>query len=122
MIKPTAAQKNGVGNLLGTSAHHVNGGYPLQPLAPCVAIGSVAPAVSQCQKSACPSSGWEYVDPRGKTQGPFTLDQMATWQKHGFFFPTLAMRCDPADKFVPFTALWPPGVQPFTHLVLRYRL
>ncbi|CAK0891660.1 unnamed protein product [Prorocentrum cordatum] len=34
-------------------------------------------------KKDIPAKGWEYVDPKGKTQGPFTLEQMKKWFNKG---------------------------------------
>lgn len=75
---------------------------------------------SKRRSSACPSSGWEYVDPSGKLQGPFGLDRMRLWHQRGFFYPALPMRCDASDQFVPFSELWAPGVLPFTTEVLHF--
>lgn len=74
----------------------------------------------QCRLAACPCTGWEYVDPSGKIQGPFHLDKMRQWHQHGFFYPALPMRCDASDEFVPFADLWPLGVLPFTIQVVRH--
>eukprot|EP00405_Crypthecodinium_cohnii_P040957 CAMPEP_0206563546 /NCGR_PEP_ID=MMETSP0325_2-20121206/22914_1 /ASSEMBLY_ACC=CAM_ASM_000347 /TAXON_ID=2866 /ORGANISM="Crypthecodinium cohnii, Strain Seligo" /LENGTH=468 /DNA_ID=CAMNT_0054065979 /DNA_START=522 /DNA_END=1925 /DNA_ORIENTATION=- len=64
--------------------------------------------------TALPSTGWQYVDPSGKIQGPFSLEKMKQWHAARYFSPTLPMRCDPADEFVPFAELWAPGTPPFT--------
>mmetsp|Transcript_58709 Transcript_58709/g.126992 ORF Transcript_58709/g.126992 Transcript_58709/m.126992 type:complete len:344 (+) Transcript_58709:55-1086(+) len=69
---------------------------------------------------ACPEGGWQYVDPAGRVQGPFPLSKMRQWFKHGFFQPTLPMRCDGSDAFVPFAELFPPPVEPFVGKVMRY--
>lgn len=80
-----------------------------------------APVERQATISACPPVGWQYVDPSGKMQGPFVLDKMRQWYQHGFFYHALPMRCDANDRFVAFAELWPPGVQPFTFQVIRYK-
>jgi len=69
----------------------------------------------------CPATGWEYIDPSGKVQGPFDLAKMRAWHQHGFFYAALPMRCDSADEFAPFAQLWPMGAQPFTTQVIRHR-
>lgn len=71
--------------------------------------------------SQCPESGWQYVDPTGKIQGPFHLEKMRLWHRHRFFYPELQMRCDPADAFKPFVEIWPDGAEPFRDRVVRYR-
>mmetsp|Transcript_12894 Transcript_12894/g.34969 ORF Transcript_12894/g.34969 Transcript_12894/m.34969 type:complete len:338 (+) Transcript_12894:79-1092(+) len=72
--------------------------------------------------SPCPSIGWQYMDPAGKIQGPFGLEKMRLWHQHGFFYPTLNMRCDQTDHFTAFAELWPPGIPPFTFQVVRYKM
>lgn len=67
----------------------------------------------------CPGTGWQYIDPAGKIQGPFGLEKMRLWQQHGFFYPDLPMRCNDADMFLAFKHLWPAGLLPFQSHVLR---
>jgi len=69
---------------------------------------------------SCPFSGWEYMDPAGRIQGPFNLDKMRLWHRHGFFCPELPMRCSAASQFVRFSELWPRGVLPFTSQIIEY--
>jgi len=69
--------------------------------------------------SGCPGTGWQYVDPSNNVQGPFPLAKMRLWHQHGFFYPKLPMRCDPSDAFMPFSELFPEGVEPFRDFVLR---
>jgi len=69
----------------------------------------------------CPSTGWQYMDPAGRIQGPFGLDKMRLWHIHGFFYPDLPMRCNAASEFVRFSELWPPGIPPFSSQVIEYR-
>lgn len=76
----------------------------------------------RCGPARCPETGWQYVDPSGKIQGPFGLDKMRLWHRHGFFYPDLPMRCDLEDNFVPFAELFPEGAEPFQDRVLRYKL
>jgi len=64
-------------------------------------------------KTPCPSSGWQYIDPKGNTQGPFTLMEMQQWHSMGYFRTELPMRCDSADRFVPFGELFPHPLIPF---------
>lgn len=69
----------------------------------------------------CPASGWQYVDPSGKIQGPFELEKMRIWHQHNFFYADLPMRSDPVDAFLPFSKLFPAGEQPFVGRVIRCR-
>lgn len=90
----------------------------------------LAPAVEQLfqlnggrtwRLALCPASGWQYIDPGNRIQGPFTLEKMRLWHQHGFFYPALRMRCDPGDEFRPFAELWPPGQMAFMGHVIQYR-
>lgn len=65
------------------------------------------------QKLPCPATGWEYTDPKGRCQGPFSLAEMQGWHQMGYFRPELPMRCDPSDRFVPFGELFPHPQLPF---------
>jgi len=78
-------------------------------------------AVERGTTVRCPDSGWQYVDPSGKIQGPFPLEKMRLWHRHGFFYPELPMRCNPADAFKPLGDLFPKGSEPFRDRVIRYR-
>mmetsp|Transcript_115323 Transcript_115323/g.229845 ORF Transcript_115323/g.229845 Transcript_115323/m.229845 type:complete len:341 (-) Transcript_115323:78-1100(-) len=69
--------------------------------------------------SGCPGTGWQYVDPSNNVQGPFPLAKMRLWHQHGFFYAKLPMRCDPSDAFMPFSELFPEGIEPFRDFVLR---
>jgi len=69
--------------------------------------------VSHGQKLAPPSSGWQYLDPKQNIQGPFALLEMQQWHAMGYFRPNLPMRCDAADRFVPFAELFPHPMIPF---------
>merc|ERR1712012_433305 len=62
---------------------------------------------------ACPTSGWEYLDPKGRKQGPFSLEQMMKWHDTGVFKATLPLRCDPNDRFIPLKDLFPHPMVPF---------
>jgi len=64
-------------------------------------------------KRPCPQNGWQYVDPKQNIQGPFSLLEMQQWNDLGYFRPDLPMRCDPADRFVPFQELFPHPMIPF---------
>lgn len=72
--------------------------------------------------SMCPEMGWEYVDPAGRTQGPFDRRKMRLWHEHNFFYPELMMRCCKEDAFVPFSVLFPSGWEPFLGPVQRFKL
>lgn len=74
------------------------------------------------EASACPEMGWEYVDPAGRTQGPFDRRKMRLWHEHNYFYPDLMMRCSKEDAFVPFSVLFPPPVEPFLGPVRRFKL
>mmetsp|Transcript_94467 Transcript_94467/g.244004 ORF Transcript_94467/g.244004 Transcript_94467/m.244004 type:complete len:376 (-) Transcript_94467:272-1399(-) len=76
----------------------------------------------QGRLAICPPTGWQYVDPAGKIQGPFVLEKMRLWHLHGFFYPDLPMRADNNDAFVSFAELWPAGTSPFESQMLRYRM
>lgn len=56
---------------------------------------------------------WEYVDPKGKNQGPFSLVQMQQWHTYGYFRGDVPMRCTLADRFVPLSELYPHPLVPF---------
>mmetsp|Transcript_115390 Transcript_115390/g.372848 ORF Transcript_115390/g.372848 Transcript_115390/m.372848 type:complete len:771 (+) Transcript_115390:155-2467(+) len=73
-------------------------------------------------KLPCPSTGWQYVDPKQNIQGPFTLLEMQQWNSMGYFRPDLPMRCDPSDKFVPFAELFPHPMIPFQSYPNRPRM
>lgn len=70
----------------------------------------------------CPEEGWQYVDPSGKIQGPFGLEKMRLWHRHGFFYPELPMRCNAGDAFVTLSELFPEGTEPFKDRVMRCSL
>merc|ERR1711879_1020372 len=65
------------------------------------------------ERQPCPQTGWQYVDPKGNIQGPFTLVEMNLWNSIGYFRPDLPMRCDPGDAFVEINKLFPPPSIPF---------
>lgn len=67
----------------------------------------------------CLADGWEYVDPRRKVQGPFSLTEMRHWNSKGYFRPELLMRCASTDKFIPFSDLFPQPRVPFVSAPLR---
>jgi len=69
--------------------------------------------VSHGQKLPCPNNGWQYVDPKQNIQGPFTLLEMQSWHKMGYFKPNLPMRCCTEDRFIPFQELFPHPMIPF---------
>jgi translation initiation factor 2A len=64
-------------------------------------------------KKPCPTTGWEYLDPKGKKQGPFALEQMVKWYEMGVFKGDLRLRCDPDDRFIPLKELFPHPMVPF---------
>merc|ERR1712176_437966 len=71
-----------------------------------------APATAAAA-AKCPPTGWQYVDPKGNIQGPFTLLEMQLWNSMGYFRPDLKMRWDDTDPFVEFNKLFPPPLVPF---------
>eukprot|EP00928_Gymnodinium_smaydae_P057874 TRINITY_DN4109_c1_g2_i1.p1 TRINITY_DN4109_c1_g2~~TRINITY_DN4109_c1_g2_i1.p1 ORF type:complete len:718 (+),score=107.98 TRINITY_DN4109_c1_g2_i1:125-2155(+) len=71
------------------------------------------PTHSHGDKVPCPENGWEYKDPKGRTHGPFTLEQMQKWHTTGAFKPQLPMRCHPDDPFIPLAELFPHPMVPF---------
>lgn len=71
------------------------------------------PPQQEQDRRPCPPNNWQYVDPKGNVQGPFTLLEMQLWNSMGYFRPDLPMRCDPNDQFVEFSKLFPPGGIPF---------
>lgn len=109
------------------------GGYPRAGNArdPLSGVGSVLAGMARAggvgatgrraELAVCPEQGWEYIDPAGKIQGPFSLLKMRMWHEHGYFFPQLPMRCSAEDTFAPFAQLFP-GSDPFKGCVVRYRL
>lgn len=64
-------------------------------------------------KQPCPESGWQYLDPKGNIQGPFSLEKMQKWCSMNVFKPTLKVRCHPEDRFVPLGELFPHPMIPF---------
>lgn len=66
-----------------------------------------------------PQTGWEYVDPAGRVQGPFPLEKMRLWHQHGYFYPDLPMRSNSSDAFKPFAELFPAPLVPFRDTVKR---
>jgi len=77
------------------------------------AVKSGQPQQMHGSKAACPTSGWEYMDKKGKKQGPFALEQMQKWMAMGAFKGDLPLRCDPNDRFVPLRDLFPHPMVPF---------
>jgi len=72
-----------------------------------------AQAQAKQDNRTCPVSGWQYVDPKGNIQGPFSLLEMQLWNNMGYFHSELPMRCDSNDPFVDFNKLFPPPLVPF---------
>lgn len=50
---------------------------------------------------------WEYVDPKGRIQGPFRQAEMLHWHNKGYFPKDLPIRCTKDDEFVPFEQMFP---------------
>merc|ERR1719498_2038706 len=71
-------------------------------------------AQAQAQQKAAkedrtiPESGWQYVDPKGNIQGPFTLQEMQLWNSMGYFRADLKMRWDDGE-FVEYNKIFPAG-------------
>jgi hypothetical protein len=61
----------------------------------------------------CPATGWQYVDKKGRTQGPFSLTEMRQWHEMGYFALDLLLRCDPNDVFSKLADLFPHPMIPF---------
>merc|ERR1719284_2250782 len=89
----------------GYGQRQVPGGYPqqqqqqqrsiAQQLAHMEAVsGRQRPAgqapISQNEGRACPSTGWQYIDPKGNVQGPFTHLGDAAVELHGILPPRFA--------------------------------
>lgn len=77
------------------------------------AAGSTQPSRVHGEKAPCPATGWQYKDPKGNVQGPFTLEQMQKWFSKGAFKGNLPMRCSPDDRFIPLSELFPHPMIPF---------
>jgi len=67
----------------------------------------------QGDKRTCPQNGWQYVDPKGNIQGPFSLLEMQLWNTMGYFRNDLRMRCHPDDPFMEFGKMFPSPLIPF---------
>ena len=67
----------------------------------------------QAKEAPLPENGWQYVDPHGNIQGPFSLEKMRDWNTKGYFEQDLAMRFDPNGDFIEFRQLFPAGTVPF---------
>merc|ERR1719356_288802 len=76
-------------------------------------VQTQAKAGEQRSASKCPPTGWQYVDPKGNVQGPFTLLEMQLWNSMGYFRADLPMRCNDTDPFIEFNKLFPPPLVPF---------
>lgn len=64
-----------------------------------------------------PSGGhrrvWQYVDPKGVVQGPFSRREMRAWWEKGYFAGDLPVRCDMQEDFVPLQEMFPGGEKVF---------
>lgn len=107
-----AAQAAAATRAAAAAAAVAGAGYPkqVQPQAP---QRQAQKAQIPADKRPCPATGWQYVDPKGKVQGPFTLLEMQLWNSMGYFRADLPMRFDPADPFVELNKLFPPPLVPF---------
>jgi len=92
---------------------HEPGGPSRQALAFEAVAQAAQSQQAQQDKRPCPTSGWQYVDPKGHVQGPFNLLEMQLWNSMGYFRPDLPMRCDPKDAFTPFNQMFPAPLVPF---------
>lgn len=113
-----------------TVASGGNGGYAASAPQSVVPTPSFAGAAAgqgigggrRPEPATCPEQGWEYVDPAGRTQGPFDRKKMRLWHEHSYFYPELLMRSSAQDAFVPFSVLFPKPCEPFLGIVMRYKL
>lgn len=64
-------------------------------------------------KMPCPEKDWYYRDPKGEVHGPYTKSVMNSWNKAGYFKPTLPIRAGGVLPFVELAALFPEGLPPF---------
>eukprot|EP00745_Piridium_sociabile_P017761 TRINITY_DN26545_c1_g2_i1.p3 TRINITY_DN26545_c1_g2~~TRINITY_DN26545_c1_g2_i1.p3 ORF type:complete len:108 (+),score=6.96 TRINITY_DN26545_c1_g2_i1:446-769(+) len=64
---------------------------------------------SEFEHMAC----WEYIDPKQKTQGLFTMSEMKIWSDHGYFKDSLPVRCCRGDPFLEIKRLYPVREQRF---------
>lgn len=56
----------------------------------------------------CPEDGWQYKDPRGEVQGPFTLHEMRVGvEGMGYFRKDLLIRCHDSHPFRTVAAVFP---------------
>eukprot|EP00930_Biecheleria_cincta_P075221 TRINITY_DN62391_c0_g1_i1.p1 TRINITY_DN62391_c0_g1~~TRINITY_DN62391_c0_g1_i1.p1 ORF type:complete len:675 (-),score=71.09 TRINITY_DN62391_c0_g1_i1:56-2080(-) len=69
--------------------------------------------LASAPKDICPEHGWEYLDPAGKVQGPFSLAEMYQWNTKGYFRADLPIRCEPNQRFVALALLFPAPLVPF---------
>mmetsp|Transcript_12201 Transcript_12201/g.27910 ORF Transcript_12201/g.27910 Transcript_12201/m.27910 type:complete len:1007 (+) Transcript_12201:188-3208(+) len=114
-----ASGKSGKGQLASSTSPATRPEAPPQPPMPKMAEAA-APIVNPNKDKPVPTTGWQYVDPKGNTQGPFKLNEMKHWFKLGYFRPDLKMRCSDEDDFAPFKQLYPrPQTQPFEVYPMR---
>ena len=72
-----------------------------------------------------PEKRWFYLDPKGRSQGPFSDSHMWDWYKAGYFLPTLMVRTSPETDFFELSRLFNgaasllPGQQSNFHSHLR---
>lgn len=107
--QPSQVQQNGA-----STPPHRNGTRPT-PAQPARqgSPQSPEPVWAQGATLPCPTTGWQYVDPKKNIQGPFTLLEMQHWNSKGYFRPDLPMRCHPSDPFISFKELFPHPLVPF---------
>lgn len=96
MVSPTT---NGKGLRPSNSLHQANPQLPSR--------GSNYLSHANSPPREIPAHGWQYVDPKGNVQGPFSLQEMQQWSSMGYFKPALFMRCDPNDRFMPLCQMYP---------------
>eukprot|EP01053_Blabericola_migrator_P005387 Blabericola_migrator_1__5386@NODE_275_length_10491_cov_112_748561_g228_i0_p1_GENE_NODE_275_length_10491_cov_112_748561_g228_i0NODE_275_length_10491_cov_112_748561_g228_i0_p1_ORF_typecomplete_len1265_score131_25eIF2A/PF08662_11/0_004eIF2A/PF08662_11/1_5e34GYF/PF02213_16/4_1e03GYF/PF02213_16/8_4e14ANAPC4_WD40/PF12894_7/0_98ANAPC4_WD40/PF12894_7/1_7e03ANAPC4_WD40/PF12894_7/45ANAPC4_WD40/PF12894_7/0_89WD40/PF00400_32/1_9e03WD40/PF00400_32/3_3e02WD40/PF00400_32/1_5e04WD40/PF00400_32/0_034GYF_2/PF1423 len=56
---------------------------------------------------------WQYVDPKGNIQGPFSWKEMRAWWERGYFAGDLPIRCDTTAEFVALDDMFPGGQRVF---------
>eukprot|EP01054_Gregarina_sp_Poly1_P011523 Gregarina_sp_Poly_1__11522@NODE_99_length_14464_cov_198_334653_g86_i0_p1_GENE_NODE_99_length_14464_cov_198_334653_g86_i0NODE_99_length_14464_cov_198_334653_g86_i0_p1_ORF_typecomplete_len1341_score208_48eIF2A/PF08662_11/0_00011eIF2A/PF08662_11/1_5e36GYF/PF02213_16/6_9e15ANAPC4_WD40/PF12894_7/0_039ANAPC4_WD40/PF12894_7/1_6e03ANAPC4_WD40/PF12894_7/1e04ANAPC4_WD40/PF12894_7/0_69ANAPC4_WD40/PF12894_7/0_88WD40/PF00400_32/8_7e03WD40/PF00400_32/2_3e02WD40/PF00400_32/8e03WD40/PF00400_32/1_5e04WD40/PF0040 len=56
---------------------------------------------------------WQYVDPKGNVQGPFSRKEMRAWWEKGYFAGDLPVRCNVSEEFVTLQEMFPDAQRVF---------
>jgi hypothetical protein len=75
---------------------------PVAPAAAPVAVPAPPPLVPRAE-----STEWQYTDPQGQIQGPFSQDNMRQWHEAGYFNADLPIRLRHWQRFHPFQTVFP---------------